>query len=158
VASYQKILVGTDGSETSFRAVDRAAEIARDAGAQLVVVCGYVAAEPQSELRLQSAPTDAMQDVLGHEAYQVMGSAPAEDTLRSAQERAAKAGVRDVEAVAVSGKPGDVILGVVADRRADLIVVGNRGLNTLAGRILGSVPQDVLRHAPVDVLVVHTTA
>jgi nucleotide-binding universal stress UspA family protein len=30
-------------------------------------------------------------------------------------------------------------------------------LNTLAGRIIGSVPLDVIRHAPIDVLVVHTT-
>jgi nucleotide-binding universal stress UspA family protein len=36
-------------------------------------------------------------------------------------------------------------------------VVGNVGLNTLAGRILGSVPLDVVRHAGVDVLVVHTS-
>ena len=42
-------------------------------------------------------------------------------------------------------------------RRADLLVIGNRGLNTLAGRILGSVPLDVSRHSSVDVLIVHTT-
>jgi nucleotide-binding universal stress UspA family protein len=34
--------------------------------------------------------------------------------------------------------------------------VGNRGLNTLAGRILGSVPADVSRRAACDVLIVHT--
>ncbi|MCW2597201.1 MAG: universal stress protein, partial [Jatrophihabitans sp.] len=37
------------------------------------------------------------------------------------------------------------------------LVVGNRGLNTLAGRILGSVPLDVARHTGTDVLIVHTT-
>jgi nucleotide-binding universal stress UspA family protein len=36
-------------------------------------------------------------------------------------------------------------------------VVGNRGLNTLAGRILGSVPSEVARKSGVDVLIVHTT-
>jgi nucleotide-binding universal stress UspA family protein len=35
-------------------------------------------------------------------------------------------------------------------------VVGNRGLNTLAGRILGSVPSEAARKAGVDVLIVHT--
>jgi nucleotide-binding universal stress UspA family protein len=86
-----------------------------------------------------------------------VGSAPAEDSLRTAAERAARVGAKTVHGVAVTGKPGDALRQVVAERGADLIVVGNRGLNTLAGRILGSVPQDVLRQSPVDVLVVHTT-
>jgi nucleotide-binding universal stress UspA family protein len=34
---YQKILVGTDGSETAARAVDRAVEVARAAGADLTI-------------------------------------------------------------------------------------------------------------------------
>jgi nucleotide-binding universal stress UspA family protein len=156
MGAYHAVVVGTDGSETSFRAVDRAAEIARDAGGRLIVVCAYVAAR-ESELRLQQTALDSAQDVLGDEAYQVVGSAPAEDTLRTAQERAAKVGVTTIEGIATGGRPGDVLRKVVADKGADLIVVGNRGLNTLAGRILGSVPQDVLRHSPVDVLVVHTT-
>jgi len=59
--------------------------------------------------------------------------------------------------VAVQGKPADTLCRIVAERNADLLVVGNRGLNTLAGRIIGSVPLDVVRRAPVDVLVVHTT-
>jgi nucleotide-binding universal stress UspA family protein len=39
---------------------------------------------------------------------------------------------------------------------ADLVVVGNVGLNTLSGHILGSVPQKVTRRAGLDVLIVHT--
>jgi nucleotide-binding universal stress UspA family protein len=50
-----------------------------------------------------------------------------------------------------------VLRKVVADANADLLVVGNRGLNTLSGRLLGSVPSDAARRAGVDVLIVHTT-
>ena len=39
----------------------------------------------------------------------------------------------------------------------DLLVVGSRGLNSLKGRILGSVPSEVARRADCDVLVVRTT-
>ncbi|MFP5218962.1 MAG: universal stress protein, partial [Actinomycetes bacterium] len=39
--TYTTILCGTDGSESSFRAVDRAAAVARDAGATLLLVCVY---------------------------------------------------------------------------------------------------------------------
>lgn len=147
MGGYQTIVVGTDGSETSFRAVDRAAALARDAGATLVVACAYFPEKPDPHA----------QDVLGDEAYQVMGSAPAEDTARRAGERAAAAGATKVETAAVQGRPADTLRKIVEERKADLLVVGNRGLNTLAGRIIGSVPLDVVRHTPVDVLVVHTT-
>jgi nucleotide-binding universal stress UspA family protein len=141
------VVVGTDGSETSFRAVERAAALARDADALLVIACAYVPERPDPHT----------QDVLGDEAYQVTGSAPADDTVRSARDLAVAAGAAKVETVAVQGKPADTLCRIVAERSADLLVVGNRGLNTLAGRIIGSVPLDVVRHAPVDVLVVHTT-
>jgi nucleotide-binding universal stress UspA family protein len=147
MGGYATVVVGTDGSETSFRAVERAAELARDAGALLVIACAYVPERPDPHA----------QDVLGDEAYQVTGSAPADDTVSRARDLALAAGAPKVETVAVQGKPADTLVRVVRERAADLLVVGNRGLNTLAGRIIGSVPLDVVRHAPVDVLVVHTT-
>ena len=41
--------------------------------------------------------------------------------------------------------------------QADLLVVGDVGLSTVAGRLLGSVPSEVSRKAKTDVLIVHTT-
>ncbi|GAB3372783.1 universal stress protein [Amycolatopsis echigonensis] len=149
MAVYRTVVVGTDGSDSSFAAVDKAAGVAADAGATLVVVCAYHPASRQDVERAQ--------DELGDEAYQVVGSAPAEDTLQSARDRAAKAGATDIETVALEGQPVDMLRKVVKDRSADLLVVGNRGLNTLAGRILGSVPSEVARKSGVDVLIVHTT-
>jgi nucleotide-binding universal stress UspA family protein len=128
--------------------VDRAAEVARDAAAKLVIVCAY---KPATREQVAEA-----EEVLGGEAYQVVGSSPAEDTLRTATERAAGQGTRAVERLAVEGEPVKSLLGAVDEYRADLLVVGNRGLNTLAGRLLGSVPADVSRRAPCDVLIVHT--
>jgi nucleotide-binding universal stress UspA family protein len=148
MGAYQTIMVGTDGSDSSLRAVEKAAGLARDAAAKLVIVCAYHAA---SEREVASAG-----DALGEEAYQVVGSAPAEDTLRTAADRAANVGANDVVTSAVSGDPVKTLVRSVADHRADLLVVGNRGLNTLAGRLLGSVPSDVSRHAGCDVLIVHT--
>ena len=66
-------------------------------------------------------------------------------------------GATKIETEYRQGKPGDVLQSVVKGQHADLVVIGNRGLNTLAGRIIGSVPLDVVRHTPIDVLVVHTT-
>ena len=148
MGAYQTVLVGTDGSNSSYRAVDRAAAIARDSDATLVIVCAY---RPIGDRAAAKA-----EDVLGDEAYQVVGSTPAEDTLRTAGERAGKAGATKVETQSLRGEPVKSLLTALEDHKADLLVVGNRGLNTLAGRVLGSVPADVSRHAKCDVLIVHT--
>jgi nucleotide-binding universal stress UspA family protein len=144
---YRTVVVGTDGSETSFRAVERAAKLAADSSATLVIACAYFPEKPDPRA----------QDALGDEAYQVMGSAPADDSVGRARDRAAGAGATKIEMESVQGKPADVLINLVKDRAADLLVVGNRGLNTLAGRLIGSVPLDIVRHAPIDVLIVHTT-
>jgi nucleotide-binding universal stress UspA family protein len=150
MGGYTTVVVGTDGSETSYRAVDRAAQLARDADATLVIACAYI---PRHDGDLAHD-----QDVLGPDvAYQVVGTAPADDTVRTATERAAAHGATKVRTVVAQGKPADVLAKVVTDHGADLLVVGNRGLNSLAGRIIGSVPLDVARHTAVDVLIVHTT-
>ena len=61
-----------------------------------------------------------------------------------------------VEERSVVGAPVESLLELVDTVQADLVVIGNRGLNTLAGRLLGSVPSDVARKASSDVLIVHT--
>jgi nucleotide-binding universal stress UspA family protein len=58
--------------------------------------------------------------------------------------------------VARAGEPVKSLISVLEEHQADLLVVGNRGLNTLAGRLLGSVPAAVSRRSPCDVLIVHT--
>jgi nucleotide-binding universal stress UspA family protein len=147
--AYRTIVVGTDGSATSLSAVDRAADVAADTNAELVIVCAYTPASRED--------TAEAEDALKDEAYLVVGWTPAEETLRTAEERAAAAGVHKIRTIAVDGPPVDVLREAVRDAGADLLVVGNRGLNTLSGRLLGSVPSDVARRAGVDVLIVHTT-
>jgi nucleotide-binding universal stress UspA family protein len=149
VGSYKKILVGTDGSDTSLLAVDKAGLLAADSGAELLIVTAY---EPASKDDIRAAS-----DALKEDAYQVVGSAPAESVLRNAADRARSAGATKVDTKAVQGPPVDVLDQAVADSGAELLVVGNVGLNTLTGRILGSVPQSVARRSGVDVLIVHTS-
>lgn len=147
MSSYTRVLVGTDGSETSYRAVDRAAAIAKAAGAQLVIVTAY---RPLSQREQEEAAQQ-----LGREAYKVTGSHPAEDVLREACARLDKD--LDVDTIAVEGDPVDALVRTAVDRQADLLVVGNRGLNSLTGRLLGSVPSVVTHRAQCDVLIVATT-
>ena len=147
--TYTTVLVGTDGSESSYRAVDRAAAVARDAGATLLLACAY---RPMTAREIQDAA-----DALGGESYKVSGSTPAEDVLRDAADRAKGVGAKDVDTLAVEGDPVDALVSLVEKRKVDLLVVGNRGLNSLAGRLLGSVPANISHRAACDVLIVHTT-
>jgi nucleotide-binding universal stress UspA family protein len=148
MTAYQTIVVGTDGSDSSYKAVDKAASLAAAAEATLIIACAYY---PTDERNL-----GATADVLKEDAYQVRGSAPTEEILRTARDRAKAAGATKLQERAIVGAPVESLLALVEEVEADLIVIGNRGLNTLAGRLLGSVPSDVARKAPSDVLIVHT--
>jgi nucleotide-binding universal stress UspA family protein len=148
--AYRTVVVGTDGSESSLRAVARAGALAGACGATLVIACAFLPAEGDRD-------TARAQDALGDEAYQIVGSHPAEDTVRTAAERANKAGAQQVKTLAVQGSPVEALLDVVRREDADLLVIGNRGLAGIKGRLLGSVPADATRRSTCDVLVVHTT-
>ncbi|MDQ2628797.1 MAG: universal stress protein, partial [Actinomycetota bacterium] len=96
-------------------------------------------------------------DALKDESYKASGSAPIYAILKEAKERAVAAGAYEVEERAVVGAPVDALVELAESVNADLLVVGNVGLSTIAGRLLGSVPANVSRRAKVDVLIVHTT-
>ena len=149
MSAYTKVIVGTDGSESSYRAVDRAAELAADASAPLVVACAYVPADPRS--------VSQAADQLGDDAYQIRGDNPAEDIVRGARERARAAGATEIEVRTIKGAPVESLITLADETGADLLVVGNKGLHSLPGRLLGSVPADAARRATCDVLIVHTT-
>jgi len=146
MSAYRTVVVGTDGSDSSFRAVDRAAQIA-GADAKLIVASAYL---PQHE---DTRAADALRD----ESYKVSGTAPIYAILQDAKERAHNAGAKNVEERSIVGAPVDALVKLAEDEGADLLVVGNVGLSTIAGRLLGSVPANVSRRAKVDVLIVHTT-
>ncbi|MCH9642809.1 MAG: universal stress protein [Actinomycetia bacterium] len=147
MSAYQTVVVGTDGSDSSLRAVDRAGEIAAGANARVVVATAYF---PQSEDQRAA-------DVLKDEGYMVSGNAPIYAILRDAKDRAKAAGAENVEEKAVVGAPVDALVDLVEEVGADLLVVGNVGLSTIAGRLLGSVPANVARRSKCDVLIVHTS-
>ena len=146
MSAYQTVVVGTDGSDSSMRAVDRAAKIAGE-DATLVIASAYLPHHDDARAA----------DVLKDESYKVTGSAPIYEILHDAKERAHNAGAKNVEDRAVEGAPVDALVSLAEEVKADLLVVGNVGLSTIAGRLLGSVPANVSRRAKVDVLIVHTT-
>lgn len=151
MGDYKVVTVGTDGSSSARKAVVRAAEVAADSGARLMIICAYETRDASSN-RSQAEAERA----LGDEAYKIIGASPAEETLRSARDEAIAAGAKNVDTVAVHGDPTEAIVEKSELYKADLVVVGNKGLASFAGRLLGSVPQAVSRRSRTDVLIVHT--
>ncbi len=141
MSGFQTMVVGTDGSPSSLRAVDRAGQLAAKLGAKLVVATAYT-------------PTP---DHSAGESYRTSGDARIYATLQEAKERAAAAGAREIEGRAIVGAPADALVKLADEIDADLLIVGDAGLNTIAGRLLGSVPAHVARRAKTDVVTVHTT-
>ena len=145
--SYRTVVVGTDGSESSLLAVDRAGAIAAQTNAELIVTTAYM---PQS-----TDPPPAA--ILKDEGYKLMGNAPVYAILQDARDRAKLAGATRVTERPIPGAPVEALVTLVEEVNADLLVVGNVGLGSLAGRLLGSVPAGVSRKAGADVLIVHTS-
>jgi len=146
----QRILAAVDGSASSLKAVDLAADLAEKYNAELVLVTverEYVP-EITEELRAYARAehiTDLASDP---------GFSAAENVLAGARLKAqAKAGPR-VSTEVGSGDPAEAIIDLARNRNADLIVIGSRGHGRLAGLLLGSVAQKVVAHALCPVLVV----
>ena len=147
MGGYTTVVVGTDGSDSSLRAVDRAVHLASGPDAKVIVASAFL-----------PAPEDTRAaDLLKGEGYKMAGTAPVYDLLRDARDRAKAAGAVNIEERAIEGAPVDALLALVDEVGADLLVIGNVGLNTIAGRLLGSVPANVARRSKTDVLIVHTS-
>jgi len=149
MTTYKTVLVGTDGSASSLRAVERAGKIAADSDAKLIIATGYL---PDKE------DTRAA-DALGpEEAYKVTGKAPVYALLHDAHDRARAAGATKIEDRPVKGTPVHALVDLAHELGADLLVVGDVGLDgrsAIMSRMF-SVPGAVASHAKIDVLIAHT--
>ena len=146
---FKRIVVGTDGSDTAAMAVDQAIGLAQITGASVDVVSAY---EPVPQERIRNEA----QEVPGDVAY---GVGPREDVHALLDGAVARAAERGVEAKTHSreGDPADAILDVAEEVKADLIVVGNKGMTGARRFLLGSVPNKISHHAPCGVYIVRTT-
>ncbi|HWE54293.1 MAG TPA: universal stress protein [Acidimicrobiales bacterium] len=144
---FKSIVVGTDGSPTADRAVEAAANLARDFAAQLHVVTAYREASG-----IGAASGAAL-------AESGVGRALQHDVARLTAEKAVATWAEGLDAsvYATSESAPNAILDTARSVGADLIVVGSKGMQG-AQRILGSVPNTVAHGADCAVLIVKTDA
>jgi nucleotide-binding universal stress UspA family protein len=146
---FRSIVVGTDGSDTARKAVEEAIDLAKAIGAEVCLVSAY---EPVPKARLREEARQAPEDL----QWMVNPREEVDATLSDAADMVREAGL-DVQTFAREGDPADAILDVAAERGADLIVVGNKGMTGARRFLLGSVPNRISHHAPCSVLIIRTT-
>lgn len=134
---YRVILVGTDGSDTSLEAVQRAAQLAAGVGAELRVVVVF---EPGH----------------GTELAPIIARAGRSPELLAATDAYTRGRGAEPEFHVLTGEAADQVLALAADLGADLVVVGSRGMGGVRDSLKGSVPTRITKGAPCDVLVVRT--
>ncbi|NNN22548.1 MAG: universal stress protein [Acidimicrobiales bacterium] len=139
------VLVGVDGSESSFDALDQASNEAMWRGVPLKILCSWQV--PTSLGMAPIAPTDG-------EPYLAFQES-AKTILKSAIERV-KSHHPDIEVdgVVIEEAPARALVDEAG--KAALIVVGTRGHGGFAGLLLGSVSTYVIHHAKCPVLVVRS--
>ena len=160
MSTYRTILVGTDGADSSLRAVHRAGEIAAQENAKLIIASAHQPVAEKGGWSRAPSPDHVVdtraEDSLKREGYRMHGAAPVYEILQVARDRARAAGAADIVERAVEGAPVDALVKLAKDVGADLIVVGDIGLDSVAGRLLGSVPATIARRVKIDILIVHT--
>jgi nucleotide-binding universal stress UspA family protein len=140
------VAVGTDGSDTASKAVEFAIDLARRYEARLVAISSY---HPVSETRLKREQQEAPEDV----QWSINPTEDVDAILSDVEEMAQEAGLATTT-VAGDGNPADVLVSHAEEQDADVLVVGNKGMQR---RILGSVPNTVAHKAGCTVVVVKTT-
>ena len=146
---YREIVVGTDGSPAALHALDHAIHLAARDTARLHIVMAYRPLTPDEIYEHQRG-------LPPHKRAEVDEAYVARSMLAAAADRAREAGVPS-EVYARPGHPASVILDVAEEVNADLVVVGNRGMEGGKRFLLGGVPSKVSHHCPCHLLIVHTS-
>lgn len=144
---YQRILVGTDGSSLAGPTVERAARLAHDEDADLIIVCAYTQLTARDDAKQTITPS---LPTLG----QVPGKVASSLALSQAQQIAHDAGAFVTAALLVDAEPVTALLETAKDHQADLIVIGAIRDTSIVGRLLGTVASEVVRQATCEVLIV----
>jgi nucleotide-binding universal stress UspA family protein len=136
---YDRILLPTDGSQGSNRAVDQALELAAETGAELHVL--FVVEELPYAPEMMDGEIEARLRAIGEEAIEAI------------RERAETADV-PLETAIEDGVPHQSILEYTEDEAIDLVVMGTQGRSGLDRYLLGSVAERVVRGSKAPVLTV----
>lgn len=143
---FKHLLLPTDGSETSLRAVRKGVELAQALGAEVTVMT-VIEHFPSGIMGSAHLPDETARQASAREA--------ALERLAAAENLAMQAGVRCHRILARDQTVYQGILEAASTSGADLIVMGTHGLGALERFLVGSQTQRVLAHTQLPVLTLH---
>lgn len=144
---YKHLLVPSDGSELSARAVENAVKLAQTLNARITFL--YI----QPEFPLPIAGEGAIMVPESREEFAQSTQAQAKRILDEAEAVARKAGVAAQSRTAVSDIPYELIISTAEAEGCDLVFMASHGRRGLAGLLIGSETHKVLTHCQIPVLV-----
>ena len=148
---YNKILLPTDGSKNSERAIAHALTIAEFEDAEIVVLnvvdSVYLTGLPEEDLITKS------EMILEEESKKV--TSRVESIIKEIEEEKGSEG-KDLKITTktIEGDAADVILKISESDDIDLIVIASSGKHMLDRFLLGSVTEKTVRHTKVPILVI----
>ncbi len=146
---YRHILVPTDGSPLSTRAVKEAIELAKTCGAKLTAVHVIPPFTPPVYMEgMIPYP-----ELYSPEEYKRVTEAQSKRLLAKIEERARAAGVPCATATVTAQPVWKAILSAARSKRCDAIVMASHGRKGIEGMLLGSETHKVLTHTKLPVLV-----
>lgn len=140
--SYKVILVAVDGSTGAELALHKAIHVAKRNQARLVIA--------------HVIDTRALHNVAAFDAsvYEALEN-EAKDLLSDYQQEAENAGLTDVRIVIEFGNPKTLLSDDIPKQTgAELMLLGATGLNAFERLLIGSSSEYIMRHAPIDILIV----
>lgn len=145
---YQSILVPTDGSDFSNKAVSTAARLAKALGARLLLL------HVRSPIETPHHVEGGALTYLGRKIVMQEIEDEERKLLDAAQAIAAANGTAAETAFIAGYSTYDAIVRIAQEQRCDLIVMASRGNRGISGFLIGDEVQKVLNHTTIPVLVV----
>ncbi|HEX4329523.1 MAG TPA: universal stress protein [Burkholderiales bacterium] len=146
---YKNLLVPTDGSKLSDRAVKEAIGLARALGARVTFY--YATSGYPDPIYAESA---MMATYIPPEQYSEQTEKFAAKVLAKAAAKVSAAGLKADTYQSVADVPYEGIIAAAVKKKCDLIIMASHGRRGVSGFLLGSETQKVLTHSKVPVLVV----
>jgi nucleotide-binding universal stress UspA family protein len=143
---FEKILVPVDGSETSWRAMEEARQLAEAFNGELIVINVI---QPYNNAALLVVPLDQATISQGNAELTKLGNSVLETAKEKMKDFKGK-----IDFILEVGHPSERILAISKEKNCTAIVIGSRGLSGIAEFFLGSVSSKVSQYATVPVLIV----
>ena len=143
-----KVLVAMDGSESSLKAYEYASFVAKQCDAALLIVNIFDTFERiSSKIKQELGEIAKLIEAEG-------GTAVTLQNLDDYQSQAKDSGIKEVKTIRREGNAAAEILHIADEEKADTIVIGSTGINTVKEFPVGGVSHKIVHHAKCPVTVV----